>query len=85
MISLDIPEHVRAHRHAGMIRLDVLRSHILLSSLTGGDASCMVEVYHMATDFMRPERVLHGSEETQNTASTAQALRPLAYSIVTDG
>jgi hypothetical protein len=51
--------------------LDVLRRHILLSSLTRGDASCMVEVYHMARDIMRPERVPHGRQETLNTALTA--------------
>ena len=71
MVSMDVLGHVRAHRHARMIRLDVPRRHILLSSLTGGGASCIVEVYHMAKDFMRPERVPHGRQETLNTALTA--------------
>src|SRR5215831_1541603 len=70
--------------NAGIIRVDVLPQHLLRSSLTGGSASCMVEVYHMAKDFMRPERVPYGSEETQETASTVQALLHLAYTSASD-
>src|SRR5262249_28778754 len=62
------------YHHAWRIRWDVLRRHILRSSLTGGNASCMVEVYHMARDFMRSKRVLHGNQETPYTASTTQAV-----------
>src|SRR5262245_43264189 len=84
MVSMDVPGHLRAHRQAWRIRWDVLRRHILLSSLTGGGASCMVEVYHMATDCMCPEGVPYGSEETQNTASTAQAVHPIACASASD-
>src|SRR5262245_37058065 len=78
MVSMDVPGYVRAPRHAWRIRLDVPRRHILLSLLTGGGASCIVEVYHMAKDFIRPEGVPYGIQETPNTASTAQAVLRIA-------
>jgi hypothetical protein len=38
----------------------------------------------MARDFMRPERVPYGSQETPNTASTAQTVLRIAYASAAD-